>query len=151
MRRRAAPGLLYALDHHPDHQDKPRGDALRGARDPIRVLGHRLRPWAGRLADLPRHLVGLGGNYQLEQAQRLARRLATDTAAAPVTPGEGLRAAPSTRLAARHALAAYLAELRRRRSSTTARQPPGGAEITPRVIEPIRGRQRQPQTRQRRW
>jgi hypothetical protein len=113
------------------------------------VLGHRLRRWAGRLAGLPRPLVGLRGNYQLEQAQRLARRLGTDTAAAPVTPGEGLRAAPSTRLAARHALAAHLAELRRR-SSTAARQPPGGAEITPRVIESIRGRQRQPQTRQRR-
>jgi hypothetical protein len=31
-------GLLYALDHHPDHQDKPRGDAPRGARDPARAV-----------------------------------------------------------------------------------------------------------------
>lgn len=51
-------GLLYALDHHPDHLDQPRGDALHGATDPIRVLGHRLRPWRGRLTELPNHLYG---------------------------------------------------------------------------------------------
>lgn len=56
-------GLLHAADHHPDQPDHARGDALRGARDPLRVLGHRLRPWQGRLAQLP-------GTAQLAERRR---------------------------------------------------------------------------------
>lgn len=55
-------GLLWALDHHPDRADGPsRGDAARSARDPLRVLGHRLVPWRGRLADLPATLAAVDG------------------------------------------------------------------------------------------
>jgi hypothetical protein len=57
-------GLLYALDHHPDHPHHHRGDALRGARDPLRVLGHRLKPWRGRLTELPPTARGIHGDYQ---------------------------------------------------------------------------------------
>jgi hypothetical protein len=55
--------LLWALDHHPDHPTHHRGDALRGARDPLRVLGHRLTPWQGRHHELPPGLTGIRGNY----------------------------------------------------------------------------------------
>lgn len=56
-------GLLYAIDHHPDHPHH-RGDALRGARDPLRVVGHRLQPWRGRLTELPLAVRGIHGDYQ---------------------------------------------------------------------------------------
>lgn len=46
-------GLLHALDHHPDRPGVSRGDAARAARDPLRIVGHRLSPWRGRLADVP--------------------------------------------------------------------------------------------------
>lgn len=48
--------LLHAIDHHPDQPTEPRGDALRSARDPLRVLGHRLAPWRDRLNELPPEL-----------------------------------------------------------------------------------------------
>ena len=57
-------GLLWAVDHHPDRPDHHRGDALRGARDPLRVLGARLRPWQHRLGELPRAVVGVVGDYR---------------------------------------------------------------------------------------
>lgn len=69
-------GLLWALDHHPDRTDQHRGDALRGAHDPIRVLLARLAPWSDRLDRLPPHLHGKRGDYQARQAQRLAARVA---------------------------------------------------------------------------
>lgn len=56
--------LLHAIDHHPDRPDHHRGDALRGARDPVRVLGARLRPWQDRLHELPAKLAGLPGDYR---------------------------------------------------------------------------------------
>ncbi len=64
------------LDHHPDN-NTPRGDALRGAVDPIRVLGHRLRPWIGRLDALPAHLTGRHGDYLTQQARQLEQRIAS--------------------------------------------------------------------------
>ncbi len=51
-------------------------EALRGALDPIRVLGHRLRPWIGRLDALPAHLTGRHGDYLTQQARQLRRRIA---------------------------------------------------------------------------
>jgi len=56
--------LLHAIDHHPDNPDHHRGDALRGTRDPLRVLGARLRPWRGRLSELPARLAGIRGDYR---------------------------------------------------------------------------------------
>jgi hypothetical protein len=104
--------LLYALDHHPDRQDQHRGDALRAARDPLRVLGHRLQPWRGRLNDLPITLVGFPGDYTS------ARHAATATSAEPDCPPQHRQTEASStqrREAAKAALATHLAELRRRR------------------------------------
>lgn len=64
-------GLLYAIDHSPD--GTARGDAIRGARDPLKTIGARLRPWCDHLDQLPAHLHGRSGDYRAEQAARLAR------------------------------------------------------------------------------
>ncbi|GAA5175060.1 hypothetical protein GCM10023321_80270 [Pseudonocardia eucalypti] len=56
-------GLLFAVDHHPDRPDRHRGDAFRGARDPLRVLGYRLKPWTDRLHELPITEQGIPGDY----------------------------------------------------------------------------------------
>lgn len=58
--------LLHAVDHHPDRPEHHRGDALRGVRDPLRVLGARLRPWRGRLHEMPATLAGIPGNYTID-------------------------------------------------------------------------------------
>lgn len=102
-------GLLHAVDHHPDHPDDLRGDALRGAHDPIRVLGHRLRPWLGRLDELPEHRQGRRGDYRAAQAARLERLTAT-AAARPTQPAPAVSAARAT---ARAAIRAQLDERRR--------------------------------------
>lgn len=65
--------LLHAIDHHPDHPTHHRGDLFRGIRDPLRVLGARLRPWQHRLGELPPELTGIPGDYRAAQAQRIAR------------------------------------------------------------------------------
>lgn len=107
-------GLLHALDHHPDQPGRARGDALRGAHDPIRVLGHRLRPWLARLDDLPECLHGRRGDYRAAQAARL-ERLTTAAAARPARPAP---AAPASRAAARAAIRAQLDDRSRRRACT---------------------------------
>ncbi len=106
-------GLLWAIDHHPDHPDHQRGDALRGTRDPLRVLGHRLRSWRGRLTELPANLTGFRGDYVTAQAQRIAAT-AGPAAAAPAT-----REPTAAQLAAVTAVTEHLAQLRQRRRSTT--------------------------------
>lgn len=105
-------GLLYALDHHPDRQNQHRGDALRSARDPLRVLGHRLQPWHGRLSDLPATLVGFQGDYTA--ARRPAPTTST-TGACPLQHRQAETTSTQRREAAKTALATHLAELRRRR------------------------------------
>ncbi len=108
-------GLLWAIDHHPD--GTPRGNALRGAADPLRVLGHRLRPWVGQLHQLPPGLAGRHGDYQAAQAARLAERIATaEQARQSAEPGRLLSTA-SARAAARAALEALLADRARRREA----------------------------------
>lgn len=74
-------GLLWALDHHPDRPEVHRGDALRGASDPIRVLLARLAPWTGRLDELPATLAGIPGDYRAAQAAQLAAAIAAAEAA----------------------------------------------------------------------
>lgn len=111
-------GLLHAVDHHPDQPDHLRGDALRGAHDPIRVLGHRLRPWLGRLGELPEHRQSLRGDYRGTQAARLERF--TDAAARPARPSPPASAA---RVAARAAIRAQLDERRCRRRAARGDRP----------------------------
>ncbi|MDN5918076.1 MAG: hypothetical protein L0I76_23765 [Pseudonocardia sp.] len=96
-------GLLWALDHHPDRPDHHRGDAFRGARDPLRVLAYRLKPWQDRINELPRSVVG-----HHVRAAVTPEPLPT---AEPVHPVDRQAA----RDAARAALASHLDELRERR------------------------------------
>ena len=102
-------GLLHALEHHPDHPDTRRGDAARAARDPLRVVGHRLGPWRGRLADLPAGLVAVDGPARRARAAALAEAdtapattpaMATARDPRPRQPG-GTPASAQTRAAAR--------------------------------------------------
>lgn len=102
-------GLLYAIDHHPDPPQQHRGDALRGAHDPLRVLGYRLRPWRGRLTELPLTVTGIRGDYQTKPT----------TAPTPELPARSEADKPTARtevrLAARAALDAHLRLLREHR------------------------------------
>ena len=100
-------GLLWAIDHHPDRPDHHRGDALRGATDPLRVLGHRLRPWHGRLPQLPATLTGIRGDYM---ESRRPPRLAAPAGTGSVS---------TVRAAARAAVDEHLRRLRAARGSTT--------------------------------
>lgn len=70
--------LLWAIDHHPDRPNHHRGDALRGAHNPLRVLGARLRPWHGRLTELPASLTGVPGDYRAAQHERLTADVAAN-------------------------------------------------------------------------
>lgn len=108
-------GLLYALEHHPDRPAASRGDAARAARDPLRVLGHRLSPWIGRSRDLPAGLVSVDGRARRARVAMLAAggHMAEPSAASghgrPVT---RLVATPATRAAARAEVAAALSARR---------------------------------------
>ncbi|WP_143510837.1 hypothetical protein [Pseudonocardia sp. Ae717_Ps2] len=64
--------LLHAIDHHPDRPSEPRGDALRNARDPLRVLGFRLTPWRGRLDEIPAELGAVDPDERRERNARFA-------------------------------------------------------------------------------
>ena len=112
-------GLLWAIDHHPDHPHHHCGDAFRGARDPLRVLGHRLRPWRGRLAQLPVAVTGIRGDYQNTPTSAPARstthrhpRLENTNTSSP--------AQAEVRLAARTALNQHLRTLREQRARRSA-------------------------------
>ena len=105
-------GLLWAIDHHPDHPLHHRGDALRGARDRLGVLGSRLRPWRYRLDELPAAVTGVRGDYTTAGPE-------SAPAASPVpvdSPARG--GSPSTREAAKAAVAAHLTRLRISRQTT---------------------------------
>lgn len=104
--------LLFAIDHHPDRPDHHRGDALRGARDPLRVLAARLRPWRGRLGELPGTLAGIPGNYDAQPRPRPPTPPAPQTAPPPPGPSAG-------QAAAKAAWEAHRAQLRARRAAVT--------------------------------
>jgi hypothetical protein len=107
-------GLLHMIDHHPD--GTPRGDALRGATDPLRVLGHRLRPWVGHLNALPTHLTGHHGDYRTTQADRIAHRVAAAEQHRHSTAPHRSHSTAAARKAARATLEAMLADRARRRT-----------------------------------
>ena len=121
-------GLAYAIDHHPDHPDRHRGDALRGAHDPLRVLGYRLQPWRGRLGDLPATVRGIYGDYRntAPPARPVAR---PDALAQP--PGPCARA--EVRHAARAAVEQHLRLLRQRRATSAHN---GDSPSAPKPAEP---------------
>ena len=108
-------GLLHAVDHHPDQPDTSRGDAARAARDPLRILGHRLGPWRGRATELPAALAAVDGHTRRARAAaaeaELSNPRSTPTAARPLTPA----ATPAVRAAARAELQRVLIRGRQRR------------------------------------
>lgn len=122
-------GLRHAIDHHPDQPDELRGDALRGAHDPIRVLGYRLRPWLGRLDELPDTLHGRRGDYRAAQTARLAYLIDhadhADQATQHRPAAEEVSPPSAARVAARDTIRSQLAARGRRR--TTASSRPDGA------------------------
>ncbi|MEV1294909.1 hypothetical protein [Pseudonocardia sp. NPDC049635] len=65
-------GLLHALEYHPDRPGIRRGDLCCGARDPLRIIGARLRPWQGRLGEI--------------RAVQIGRMRATDPTTTTTTP-----------------------------------------------------------------
>ena len=110
-------GLLHAIDHLPD--GTPRGNALRGAADPLRVLGYRLRPWVGQLHQLPSGLAGRHGDYRAVQATTVAERIATaERERARTDQAHRSQSTPAAREAARAALKAVLADRAQRREAT---------------------------------
>jgi hypothetical protein len=119
-------GLLYAIDHHPDHLTQHRGDALRAATDPLRVLGYRLRPWVGQLHRLPPHLAGRHGDYQARQAARVAEGIAL-TESNPARRVHQVTSTAAVREAARAALTAVLADHARRREAARGLTGPAGS------------------------
>lgn len=117
-------GVLHAIERHPDHPQQRRGDALRGARDPLRVLGHRLAPWQGRLHELPPAVIGVRGDYLAAQRASLTQRI--DKAAASAAQAFLPASSAATRDRARHDLAEQLRRPRSRR--TPRRLVPGSTE-----------------------
>ena len=107
-------GLLHAIDHHPDHPDHHRGSSLRGAHDPLRVLGHHLRPWHNRLGELPITVRGIRGDYR--QHEPAARRTQESQSHSPPVKING-KTQTEARHAARAALDAHLRLLRERRAT----------------------------------
>lgn len=106
-------GLLHAINYHPDNPHH-RGSSLRGARDPLRVLGYRLRPWRNRLNDLPSAVKGIHGDYsqrKLAAATQSQQRRVQAGSAGPTAHAE-------VRQAARAALDVHLQLLRERRQAT---------------------------------
>jgi hypothetical protein len=101
-------GLLFALDHHPDRPTHHRGDMFRGARDPLRVIGHRLRPWRARLNELPPTLTGIRGDYRQKKPAPTVELSASTGTVQPV--------GSDVRRAARAAVDAHLRLLRERRA-----------------------------------
>ncbi|MGE3795740.1 MAG: hypothetical protein AB7I38_17700 [Dehalococcoidia bacterium] len=105
-------GLLYAIERHPDQPHQRRGDAFRGAHDPLRVLGHRLAPWQGRLNELPTAVLGVRGDYIAAQRASLTQRI--NRAAAPAQ-GFLPASCAATRARARRELAQHLRTIQTRR------------------------------------
>jgi hypothetical protein len=104
-------GLLHAIGHHPDRPGDRRGAVDRGASDPLRVIGYRLKPWQGRLSDLPAVVVGHVGDYRSRQAASIATRSADQPPQLSSTDANSLDA----RLAARAAVERHLRSLAERR------------------------------------
>jgi len=107
-------GLLHAIDYHPDDPRTRRGDAFRGAKDRLRVIGHRLAPWQGRLAELPAAVAGISGDYITTQREALKTRTEAAAGRQAVTAVYS----PAAQ-AARDAVAEHLQELRTRRRRPT--------------------------------
>jgi hypothetical protein len=108
-------GLLYAVEFHPDRRDRPRGDLSRGVNDPLAVLGARLRPWQGRLKELPGHVTGHRMTTESPRAAVASVRRPQPPVAEPKPTAE-----PGVRKWAREALREHLDQLREKRRAEGA-------------------------------
>ncbi|SFO39925.1 hypothetical protein SAMN05216207_105130 [Pseudonocardia ammonioxydans] len=119
-------GLLHALEYHPDRPNRRRGDLSAGARDPLRIIGARLRPWRGRLGEIRAVQIG---------------RMRTGTTQTP-TPAVALDpamldqpAGRSARRAAQEALSEHLRRLREARGNALPARGQGvAAPVLPRRL-----------------
>ena len=93
-------GVLYAIDHHPDRPAETRGDAIRGARAPLAVIGHRLAVWQGREHELPAAVRAVDPAERRRRAARLAEQLGE-----PAQPSNGTPATAEARQRARELFA----------------------------------------------
>ncbi|WP_141566579.1 hypothetical protein [Pseudonocardia sp. N23] len=110
-------GLLHALDHHPDRPTAHRGPVTENASDVLRIMGYRLKPWRGRLAELPARVTGHRGGYRKRQAERLEQLL--DQAAGDAAPRH-LPKVSNAQRAAREAVAEHLRALKASRDAGRA-------------------------------
>lgn len=114
-------GLLHALEYHPDRPDHRRGDLSSGARDPLRIIGARLRPWHGRLGEIRAVQIG---------------RMRAGTGAKPATKVEvallDRPAGRGARRAAQEALSEHLQQLREARGTQQGHRP--AAAVLPRRL-----------------
>ncbi|MFC5212083.1 hypothetical protein ACFPM0_36840 [Pseudonocardia sulfidoxydans] len=120
-------GVLYALEHHPDRLESRRGAVTKGSTDVLRVIGYRLKPWTGRLAELPPEVIGHRGDYRARQASQLAARVRGSATSRTQTPD---RVSPG-QLAARAAWAEHRRALRQRRLVEQQRIRDGGRSWRP--------------------
>ncbi|WP_226367313.1 hypothetical protein [Pseudonocardia sp. ICBG162] len=120
-------GLRHALEHHPDRPDQPRGPVTTDARDPLRVIGARLRPWQGRLHEIRAVQIGA-----MRAAAAAKNRPANRAALTPPTPPTHTPldrtmldrpAGRAARQAARDALHNHLHHTRTRRAATQTTTP----------------------------
>lgn len=108
-------GLRHALEHHPDRPNQPRGPVTTDARDPLRVIGARLRPWKGRLHEIRAVQIGHMRTTTKPKPDKLhhrgsARRVEFDRTLLDRPAGRGARQA------AREALSEHLRQLREART-----------------------------------
>nr|WP_222131149.1 hypothetical protein [Pseudonocardia sp. C8] len=110
-------GLLHALEYHPDRPELRRGDISSGARDPLRVIGARLRPWHGRLHEIRAVQIGqMRAGHAGSQPEGVRREVGFDRALLDRPAGRGARRA------AQEALSEHL---RRVRETRGQQQPTG--------------------------
>lgn len=107
--------------YHPDRPEHRRGDLSSGARDPLRVIGARLRPWHGRLGEI--RAVQIGRMRAGTSAQPAAK---LDPALLDRPAGRGARHA------AQEALSEHLRQLREARGTQHDHRP--AAAVLPRRL-----------------
>lgn len=145
----APAGVVHALGHHPDRPGQVRSTLTSGVRDLAAVAGARLRPWNGRLGELPDAVRGhhaahhpVDDHIQVTDASRSDRRYepttpetheeatesvtaarepAPSTTVAPPMPG----ASPEHRARMRAWLAADLTRRRDQRAGRSTHPAPG--------------------------
>ena len=116
-------GLLHALEYHPDRPDRRRGDLRSGARDPLRIIGARLRPWQGRLGEIRAVQIG---------RMRAGTSTTPDATHPAVKVDRGLLDRPAgrgARQAAQEALSEHLRHLRETRGGQRPSDPSRAAAL----------------------